>query len=182
MCAYRGRGYEPREPLLLHSRDNIVVYGTAIKPFLDPLPLVDGRFCERAETIPFPTIPSLHYLRSSRPSILNLSTFSKNVYGHNGVLFCSRLRCEPFVSRYSMFRLPPTLRAVQGATPYVRHSIKALYPWEILDHSILLAKWSITLLLNQVSLILAQHRERLSFLIVNFAIFNNWFPVWGSNP
>jgi hypothetical protein len=35
------------------------------------------------------------------------------VHDHSGVLFCSRLRGEPVVLRYSMFCLPPTLRAVQ---------------------------------------------------------------------
>jgi len=99
----------------------------------------------RAETIPFVVIHSLDYSKDSHPNFANLSTSSKDVYDHSGVYFYSRLRFEPVMLRYSMFCLPSTLRAVQGATPYVRLSIKDFNPWEVSVHSIQPKLWSFTL-------------------------------------
>lgn len=48
-----------------------------------------------------------------------------------------------------MFCLPSTLRAVQGATPYVRLSIKDVQPWGSFVRSIQPKLWSLTLLVNR---------------------------------
>ena len=70
---------------------------------------------------------------------------AREVHSHSGVYFYSRLRCEPVMLCYSMFCLPSTLRAVQGATPSVRLSIKDTQPWGSCIHSIQPKLWSLTL-------------------------------------